>query len=128
MEPQPQPSLEDKLSTYQLESSNLLRDLSSNTNIEEKKRDELIDIVSVLNNTLQDYQRRLSEIQQQEAILKALEESIEEERERIAELESDIGKLTPQFQNESFELSKLNHDLELLKEELAELNALPDPS
>ncbi len=128
MEPQPQPSLEDKLSTYQLESSNLLRDLSSNTNIEEKKREELIQIVSGLNNTLQDYQRRLSEIQQQEAKLKALEESIEEERERIAELESDIGKLTPQFQNESFELSKLNHDLELLKEELAELNALPDPS
>ncbi len=123
-----EPSLEDKLSTYQLESSNLLHDLSSNTNIEEKKRDELIQIVSGLNNTLQDYQRRLGAIQLQEAELEALEESIKEERERIAELESDIGKLTPQFEEENESLLEMRHELAKLEAELKALNALPDPS
>ena len=123
-----EPSLEDKLSTYQLESSQLLSDLKSNTNIEEKKRDELIHIVSSLDTTLQGYQGRLATIQQQEAELETLQESIKKDRIRIAELERDLGELTPQLEKEKFELSKLNHDLELLKEELAELNALPDPS
>ncbi len=123
-----EPSLEDKLSTYKQESSQLLSDLQSNTNIEGKKRDELIHIVSSLDTTLQGYQGRLATIQQQEAELETLQESIEKDRIRIAELERDLGELTPQLEKEKFELSKLNHDLELLEEELAELNALPDPS
>lgn len=128
------PSLEDQLNQYQRESTQLLTDLTSNQNIEEKKKEELLTIVSGLDETLKKYQGRITEIHRQEEELKTLQKTIEEDNARITELEGElngtpgVNGLNKKFSDGENDLERMKGDLERLQKELEDLEALPPPS